>query len=121
MFQEDLGLADLVILGDWQKTQDLFADVFETTLQTVSLYGRQLSKKSRSSRVCGELLPKLSSHSEFCANYILSAEAKDPINVKEKTNFKCPLGLDIFVVPIKAVGSKVIAYMVVGPLILRQS
>src|SRR3989338_4622176 len=110
MFQENLGLSDLVNLGDWQKTQDLLADVLEVTLQTISLYGSQLSKKSRPNQVCDELLSKLSGHSDFYGNHILNSEAKNLITIKERTNFKCPLGLDIFVVPIKAVGSNIIAY-----------
>ncbi len=119
MFPKNLGLRDLVTLEDWQKIQDLFSDVMGITLRTISLEGKPLSKTSQPTRLCSEILPKISQHSDFCGKFLLSKDVKDTINIREKTNFKCPSGLDVFVVPVKAVSDNIVAYMVVGPVILK--
>ena len=119
MFPKNLGLRDLVNQEDWQKIQDLFSDVLGITLRTVSLEGKPLSETSRTTRLCSEILPKISQHSDFCGKFLLGKGVEDPIDIKEKTNFKCPCGLDIFVVPIKAVSDNIVAYMIVGPVILK--
>jgi len=119
MFQEQLDLKELVNLEEWQNIQDSFADVLEVTLRTMALRSESLSKTSRPNRLCSEVLPKSPIYSEFCADCVLSQDATSPIDVRDKVNFKCQLGLDAFIVPIKAAGNRIIAYIIVGPLILK--
>ena len=120
MFYKDLNLADLVSLEDWQKIQDQFAEALEITLRTVSLDGKVLSNPSRPNRLCGQLLSGIPAENDYCSNCLTSKGQKLPlINVEKDTNFKCPFGLDVFVVPIKAVGNKTVAYVVIGPVILK--
>lgn len=117
MFREDLRFGELVNFKEWQKIQDSLSDAFGFTLKAVSLNGKLVSKISHPNRLCNEIVTKISDHCDFC-KYLLKTGEKPPIEIKEKTNFKCPLGCDIFVIPIKAVGDKIVAYIVVGPLIL---
>jgi ligand-binding sensor protein len=119
MFQKPLDLENLVNLEEWQKVQDSFSDVLEVTLRTVSPEGKLVSKASRPSRLCNEILPKTSSsHSDFC-KYLAKTGAKLPIDLHKKTNFKCALGLDVFVIPIMATGNRTVTYIIMGPLILK--
>ena len=119
MFPEDLSFTELVNLEHWQKIQDSFSDALELTLRTVSLEDTLLTETSRPNCICNGILPKLSSRSKFCGNCLLNFDAKDTVDIKDRASFKCPLGLDAFVVPIKAVGNRIIAYIVIGPLILK--
>lgn len=120
MLEKDLQLTDLVNLEDWQKIQDYFSDVLEITLRTISLEGKLLTKTSRPSRLCNEILPKIPDRHHFCGDCISKEYIKhNVIDIKKETNLKCPLGLDVFVVPISAVGNKTAAYLILGPAILK--
>lgn len=121
MFKRDLGLTDLVALSELQHIQDYFSDVLEITLIILSPEGKPISKASRMSRFCGEILPKLPASKDFCANCILNRPSLDFSmgEIKKETNFKCPFGLDLFVIPVKAVGERTVAYIVAGPVILK--
>ncbi len=120
MFQKDLGLADLVSLEEWQKIQDYFSEALEITLRTISLTGEALSRTSNPNRIDTEILPKIPNSNRFCGKCILSESEKNSIiDIKKETNFKCPLGLDVFVVPITAVGNRTVAYIIIGPVILK--
>jgi len=120
MEYQDLGLAGLVNLEDWQKIQDLFSEVLEITLRTVSVRGEPLTTTSRLSRMCSEILPGIPRSNELCGYCILTNEKKLPdIDIKKKNNFKCTFGLDIFTVPIVAVGNRTAAFIILGPVILK--
>ncbi len=120
MPQRNLDLTELVNLEEWQKIQDTFSDALEVTLRTISLDGKLLSKISRPNHLCNEVLSGFSGHSAFCTNHLLEAGPKEPLDIKKKASFKCALGLDIFVVPIKATGNRIAAYIIAGPLILKK-
>ena len=120
MFYKDLNLADLVNLEDWQKTQDQFSEALEVTLRTISLSGKPFSETSRPNRLCSEILANISNINEYCDNCLFVEGARpSPLDINKEENFKCPLGLDIFVVPIKAVGNRTVAHILIGPLILK--
>lgn len=119
MFQEDLNLAELVDLVEWQKIQDAFSSALEITLQTSFLRGKLLTVASGPTSLCEDVLPHVSNRDEFCRNCFLTTGIKDPSEIKETTDFNCPLGLNIFAVPIKAVGDKIAAHIIVGPIVLK--
>ncbi|MBN1871342.1 MAG: PocR ligand-binding domain-containing protein [Candidatus Omnitrophica bacterium] len=112
-------LSELVSLEEWQHIQDLISEVLEVTLCTVSREGNVVTKTSRPNRLCNELLPGNTNLYTFCGNCLLGSDIKKPITIKKTTNFKCPFGLDIFMVPIKAVSEDIVTYVVVGPVILK--
>lgn len=120
MFRKDLGLKNLVNLEEWQKIQDSFSDVVEITLRTISLDGKLLSKVSRPNRLCGKIPPHAPAYADFCGNCILKTDLQNLTDIKEETNFKCSFGLDLFLVPITAVGNRIIAHIILGPVILNR-
>lgn len=120
MLYKDLNLADLVSLEDWQKIQDQFSEALEVTLRTISPEGRCLSETSRPNRLCGKILSNIPDKNDHCANCLVAKGEKLPaLNIKKAAGFKCPLGLDLFAIPMTAVGNKIVAYIIAGPLILK--
>lgn len=118
MLGKDLQLTDLVNLEDWQKIQDSFSEVLEVSLRTFSLSGKPLSRTSRPSRLCSEILPNIPSFKKICSNCAIKENSKSDHDVK-KTNLKCPFGLDSFVIPIMALNNNIVACIIMGPLILK--
>lgn len=120
MLQKDLGLADLVNLADWQKIQDTFSEVLEISIKTISLEGSHLTKTSRPCKISSDILSKIPNTINFCANPLSDEALKSLVSaVKNGGNFKYPFGLDLFIIPIEAFGNRVAAYMLLGPLILK--
>lgn len=122
MFYKDLGLADLVNLEDWQKIQDSFSEVLEITMRTVSLEGGPLSKTSRPSRFSSEILPQIRNVDNFSANTPAVTDAGKKLSsiVQSGGSIKMPFGVELFIVPVTAVGDREVAYIVVGPVILKE-
>lgn len=120
MFYKDINLGDLVNLADWQKVQDSFSEVLEVTLRTISLDGKLLSKISRPSRYCSEIVPKVKDFDNPCGdNPPTDSIAKLALAVRNGGNITLPFGVNAFLVPIKAIGNREVAYVMIGPLILK--
>ena len=122
MFQKYLEVEDLISPEHWQNIQDLFSDAFEITLRTVAIdkTGEILfSIPSRPLRLCEIFCSKASASSHFCDKCIIIKNVRSLTDIKETANTRCVFGLDTFVIPIKSVGSKIFAYIIVGPLNLE--
>ena len=120
MLQKDLGLADLVNLADWQKIQDTFSEVLEISIRTISLEGKNLTNISRPCRICGDILSKIPNTINFCDNTLSDEALKSLVSAVENGgNFKYPFGLDLFIVSIAAFGNRNAAYVLLGPVILK--
>lgn len=113
-------LTELVSLEDWQKIQYSLSEVLDIAVTTFSSEGKLLSKTSRHNRLCSEILPKVSKDLDSCISLLLKPKVNSIKDIKEETNFKGPFDLEIFVVPIKPVADKIIAYLVLGPVILKK-
>lgn len=120
MFRKDLDLTNLVTLEDWQRFQDAFSEVLEVGLRIVSPQGELISKVSRPNHLIEKVLPKPPANVDPYANCILKHGTESLSDIKEKTNIKCPFGLDLFALPIMAVGMRPLALVIVGPLILNR-
>ena len=120
MFRKDLGLKSQVNLEEWQRIQDSFAEALEISLRTVSFDGKLLTRVSRPNRLENKIPPSSPAYSDFCGNCILKKDAKDFPQIKERVNFKCPFGLDLFVVPIRTVANRIVAHIILGPVILNR-
>lgn len=119
MFQTNLHFEDLVSLADWQNTQDSFSEAFDVTLRTFSPEGNPLSEASRPTRLCKDILPKLSKEYDLGTRCLFDETVTSMREIKKDTNFKCHFDLDTFVVPIKAAGDRIAAYLIAGPIILK--
>ena len=122
MLRNGLGLADLVSLEDWKKTQGSFSEALDITLRTVTLDGKVLVETGRPNRLCKEILPK-TPHGKICIDLdcIIKEHVLASKGIEKETQLTCPLrvGLDLFVVPVTAFGNKVVAYIILGPVILK--
>lgn len=119
MSPEDWGLKDLVNLEDWKKIQGYFSETLDVSLSTVSSEGKYIAGPTRSSQLCANILPKTPFYSRICGNCPLDEQSRKTLQLNEKHSIKCPFGLEVFVVPVKAAGSRAIAYIIVGPVILK--
>ena len=120
MVLRDLSFSSLVNLEEWQRLQDSFAEVLEVTLRTFSREGELLTKISRPNRLCNKVSPNHPAYADSCGKCILKKNLTNSIEAKQQVNFKCIFGLDLFSVPISAVGNGIISYIVIGPLILNR-
>ena len=122
MFTDNLALQDLINLDNWQMVQDSFAEVLEISLRTVSLDGKTIAKPSRPTRLCDNGLSKIATDQDLCRKCILKngRKASTLADIREDANLKCPFDVDLYVIPIKAVGNKIVAHMIIGPFILKK-
>lgn len=112
-----IDLKNLVNVEDWQKIQYSFSEALGITLRTIDLDGKLLTKTSGPRRLCSKMPSNVPRCSEFCGKCILNVNIREKINIRKLTNVKCHFGLDVFVLPIRAFGNNIVAYMVVGPMI----
>ena len=122
MYQHGLGLADLVGLKDWQRIQDSFSEALGITLRTVDLGGKLLTKISNPPifLLYSKIGPTLHGYSKLCKFCQTKGEKQEIKDIREETNIKCPFGLDMYVLPIKAFGARIVAHIIVGPVILEK-
>jgi ligand-binding sensor protein len=119
MSPEDWGLRDLVNLEDWKKIQEHFSEALDIALNTISPDGKLAAFTTRTSRLCTNILPKTPFYSRVCGNCLLDGEAHKRLSaIRENQSLRCPFGLEVFVSPIR-VGSRIIAYVIIGPVILK--
>ena len=120
MFQTNLHFEDLVNIKDWQNIQDSFSEAFDVTLRTFSPEGNPLSEASRPTRLCKDILSKPSKDHDLCTKCLLDDTIPNIKDIKKDLNIKCHFDLDAFVVPIRAAGDMIVAYLIVGPMILKR-
>jgi len=118
MFPKDLRFTDLINPVDWQNIQDSLSEVLDITLRTFSPNGELLTKASRTSRLLTEIFPKVHKISSLCGKCLLKSRVEEIKNITKDTNIKCPFDIDVFIIPIKSAGDAIIAYLVLGPVIL---
>ena len=118
MFDKDTSLADLVNLDEWQKIQDSFAEALEITMKTISLDGAPLSKISRPSRYCSDIYHKIPDIDNLNGgNPSIDKQKRLAAAAQNGGSIKLPFGVESFVVPIKAIGDRDVAYVMLGPII----
>ena len=114
----ELRLDKLVSIERWQHFQDLCSDIFGITISTLDLTGKPILNKSGSKNLC-EFVHSFQSSNDKIGNSCIDMEeytsAKNCV-----TRYKCPLDLDLYVFPITTHEDNVVAYMSIGPLILKK-
>ena len=118
MPHQKISLADLVSLDDWQKIQESFSESLGITLQTIDEHGKTLSKITGPKQLCTKIYNRDFLLMKLCGKPVLREGER--ISVREESNLKCPFDLDVYILPIRAAGKQIVAYLVVGPLILNK-
>ncbi|MFH1594738.1 MAG: PocR ligand-binding domain-containing protein [Candidatus Omnitrophota bacterium] len=118
MYRKSLGLKDLVNIEDWQKVQHRFSAVIGLTLRTIDVSGERLTETSGPNGLSSIIPKSVKNYSKLCGGCLLKASG-NIADIKEETNFKCALDLDVFILPIEACGNKIVAYIAVGPVVLN--
>lgn len=113
-------MADLVNLEDWQSLQDSFSDSLGITLQTIDVNGNSLAKASGPNRLHRKISQNKLNFSNLCTDCILASKVKNKIDIKNRTNLKCPFDLDLFILPIRAHANRIAAYIIIGPIIINK-
>lgn len=116
MEQRPLDLTNLVNLHDWQKIQDSFSDVLGITLRTIDKNGILISRISNPASICDKVPLETQLHKCELATMDLSV----PLEIQQEVELKCPFGLKISILPVKAYRETIVAYIVLGPFILDQ-
>jgi len=118
MFKKRTTLSGLINPREWQRIQDSLADTFDVTLRTFSPEGKLLTKESRHTRLCSHLKPgKTSTNHNIYYQCVLESDIKSVLGIKKTTGFPCHFGMQTFVIPIRASGYSIFAYIVLGPVI----
>lgn len=109
-------LENLIHLEHWQKLQDIFSSITGLSLRTLDCNGNLLARPSGEPKLCLELLKNPQSLNESCDKCLPTfLGGKEIIDLN--LSFSCHVGLHNFLVPLK-LDSKVLGYVVMGPLIL---
>jgi len=120
MVLNGFALKDLVNLEGWQKAQDSFSEVLGITLRTLNAKGMVLTRTSGPKLLCAQIFPRISKTSKYHRNCVLHSIPNTRTEIREPLNLKCPFGLDLYAIPIKAFRKDTIAYLIVGPVILNK-
>jgi len=117
MLQNELGLSELVNIEDWQKIQETFSEILGLTLRTIDIKGNPITRVSGPNRLQDIIPQESETYSKLCTEIL---ESTDKVEIEEPTSFKAPFDLDIYLLPIKAFGERVVAYIIVRPIILNR-
>jgi ligand-binding sensor protein len=113
----NLSLKDLIDLSEWQKIQDNFSAVTGVGLRLVDSEGHPLTSPSKEPYLCSQILKKYPAREKICGSCSPTFLGGKGI-VDRNLSFLCHAGLHNFVTPLRLDGSKVLGYLIVGPVIL---
>jgi len=114
---QGLHLKDLIDLQEWQKIQDNFAAITQISVRTLDITGKLVTIPSAEPRLCAEVLEETGLKDVVCLKCLPTFLGGKEI-VDKNLGFVCSLGLHNFVTPLKLDEGQIVAYTVVGPLIL---
>jgi len=120
MHRDSISLRSLVNLEEWQKVQDSFSDTLGITLRTIDINGKQLVKTSGPTQLFNRFPQQSGDCTIFCSERVSKSDIKNKIHTKKLQSFKCPIGLEVFVLPVKVSSNNVVAYVLIGPVILNK-
>ena len=120
MQNTDLGLKDLVRSEKWCSFQEHLSEALDLPIATIDSTGKISSKIHNPCALWEKISPHLphSSYFVFCKTCILKSKSRKKIHLNETAHCKCPFDLDVFIIPIRSSGDSIVAYVVVGPVML---
>ena len=113
-------LAEVIEIALWQKIQDHFAEVIGVTIRTIDAEINAYTTPSNPTRFCAEIVGSSPQGIIKCAKCL--PPSLENLHLKEKWNdgYQCFSGLYNFAIPISVPRNQIIAYILVGPVILGQ-
>jgi putative methionine-R-sulfoxide reductase with GAF domain/ligand-binding sensor protein len=109
--------AGLIDIAKWQTIQDVFSSITEIGLRTIDARGESLTAPSGESRLCHEFTEVLRLQHETCKT-CLPTFLGGTAAVEKNLSFICPTGFHNFVSPLALQQDTVLAYVILGPVIL---
>ena len=116
MSKKEFQFADLVHSGNWQSIQDSLAEALGLSFRTFSPNCNPLTRPSKPNALCDGILHKNHKARPICN---ICKDASIIKSVTKTVNFKGPFGLDLFAIPIRAVGDAIVAYIFLGPVVMK--
>ncbi len=108
---------DLIKPEEWQKVQNAFSDISSVDMRTVDPDGRLLVPRASKSRFCDEFL-KGSAYGMDAWGSCWPTFMGGKAIVDKNQSFICPSGFHNFIAPLSVGNGRVIAYIMLGPVIL---
>lgn len=110
-------LKDTINIREWQKIQDNFSGVTEVGLRLLNPDGTPITTHSQQPRLCRELLPNSPAKEMLCGT-CLPTFLHGKAVVDKNLSYVCEAGMHNFITPLTAINGRILAYLVVGPVIL---
>ncbi len=114
---------DIIDIHHWQKMQDHFAEVIRLTVRTVDEKGKVLSEPSNETKICSDVLKGSDLWPFVCRRFLLEPKLskKDKFGAGRelKEDIYCNrIGLHNYTIPVKISKRQVIAYLMIGPVLV---
>jgi len=109
-------LKELVHFEDWQKIQDSFADTFGVSISTIDIKGNLLFKKSNPLELCEPQKIDIPEYTKFNGHWVIDNDLR--LLPEGLSSARGLFKLETFIFPIKTFGQHVVAFMVIGPVIV---
>lgn len=110
-------IKDIINIREWQKIQDNFSGVTEVGLRLLNPDGTPITTHSQQPHLCRELLPNSPAKEMLCGT-CLPTFLHGKAVVDKNLSYVCEAGLHNFITPLTAIDGSILAYLVVGPVIL---
>lgn len=112
-------MKDVVDIDQWQQIQDHFAETIGVTMRTVDHKGNLLTTPSEATRFCVEVIGSSPVGLARCGRCLPPSMGDLELD-KWKEGYLCHIGLHNFFIPVMVLNNKVIAYILVGPVLLGE-
>ncbi len=114
---------DIIDIHHWQKMQDHFAEVIKLTVRTVDEKGMAISEPSNPTKLCSEVLKDSDLWMSVCRGCLLepklSKKDKSGPGREIKEDIYCnSIGLHNYSIPVKISRRQIIAYLMIGPVLV---
>lgn len=117
---KDIVLTDLVTLDCWERIQGHFAEVLGIGIRTVDKEGNLITRPSNQSRICEEILAVSPAGITKCGRCLPASLEEQTKARKWQDGYCCHVGLYNFCVPVSLSENRVVAYVILGPVLLGQ-
>lgn len=112
-----LAFADLIDLKAWQKIQDNFSVITGIGMRTLDNKGATVTSPSGEPRLCSRVLKYYKEKNVVCGDCLPTFLGGEAI-VDKNLNYTCQAGLCNFFVPVRLRESRVLGYVILGPVVL---